>query len=166
MGLFGGPHLYGYALSNPLVNLDPLGLATMIIHPTQFHPVDRKDVPCRDPFSIMPAYGCTIPNFSVDCRCACGPGGYTPSVRISLRPDVYYSQNLDAPPPALIQSEEMKHVGQAYGYAHTLHREAESLEQFSFDTAEQCNTACYLFEKGAAGIDYDTVHDTDPHPYP
>jgi hypothetical protein len=168
-GLFGGVNVFAYAASNPTAFIDPLGLATLNIHPPRFNPVPWADMPycgirLLNRLFNSPPFGCARANLTIDCDCVCADGGYRPSIDVQMRPEIFYANNLNYVPEELIRQEELRHTRNQEEYARQVFREATNFENLRFDSKAVCELACLGFEvRGGPGYEGE-VHDTKPHP--
>ena len=145
LGVDGGDAtVYSYAVRNPLLNSDPLGLLPVVYKPLPNREVQRK---CGK----KTALGCTKANFRADCECVCIDGKWYPrtSVRQTGPMEVYYSN--DCYDPEKIRQEEDRHVRQFEESFENSQEIARDFARRQKDNKMQCESTCQLFYRKVAG---------------
>ncbi len=164
IGLGGGINLYSYALDNPVMNADPLGLVSWSLAPTEYHAADWDTV-TRNCFGVWTARGCTVYDLKMRCSCRCSGGSFKASVSLSLKLNVWARDDHPTIPLAKILYEEEKHVRYWKVMFKWAIQRAERLEARAFKYWWECNEACKgMVASTEEDFNDDWVHRNNPHP--
>ena len=147
---------YLYADANPLVMIDPRGLASVNFGPVQKHEVDVDEVHVQCASAGAGLKGCArLTHYKFDCSCHCTSDGFKRSISVHADAiDVFAATNAPTDevfpaglvPVGAIFAEEMKHVADFQNFATTIKDSLDLLEEAGYASKKACTKGCSAAE--------------------